>query len=350
MSLEVMLRGTCDRTRLLDLVENFTLFSEHKAGLVKILGQNHQVLGVNNAIASMLEARKLGHGRGGVFWQTQGSGKSFSMVFFAQKVLRKLAGNWTFVVVTDRVELDDQIAKTFKTVGAVSEAEGDQCHAASGAHLRELLRGNHRYVFTLIHKFQTPEALTDRADVIVLTDEAHRSQYDTLALNMRAAMPKAIFLAFTGTPLIAGEERTKEVFGDYVSIYDFQQSVEDGATVPLFYENRTPELQLVNPDLNDDLYRADRGRGPRRRAGGQAREGAGAPVPPDHPRRPAGDGGAGHRAALPGPRLRGQGDGGVHRQGHRAQDARQGAGSTGRPKPSGCRRSWASWPTSRATA
>lgn len=255
VSLEVMLRGTCDRTRLFDLAENFTLFSEHKAGLVKILGQNHQFLGVNNAITSMLESRAQGHGRGGVFWQTQGSGKSFSMVFFAQKVLRRLAGNWTFVVVTDRMELDDQIAKTFKAAGAVSAAEGDQCHASSGAHLRELLRGNHRYVFTLIHKFQTAEALTDRADVIVLTDEAHRSQYDTLALNMRAAMPSATFLAFTGTPLIAGEERTREVFGDYVSIYDFQQSVEDGATVPLFYENRTPELELVNPDLNDDVYR-----------------------------------------------------------------------------------------------
>ena len=254
VSLEVMLRGTCDRTRLLDLVENFTLFSEHKAGLVKVLGQNHQFLGVNNAIASMLEARQRGHGRAGVFWQTQGSGKSFSMVFSAQKVLRKVAGNWTFVVVTDRVELDDQIAKTFKATGAVSEAEGDQCHAASGAHLRDLLRGNHRYVFTLIQKFQTPEQLCDRPDVIVLTDEAHRSQYDTLALNMRAALPKALFLAFTGTPLIAGEERTKEVFGDYVSIYDFQQSVEDGATVPLFYENRTPELQLINPDLNENIY------------------------------------------------------------------------------------------------
>ena len=254
VSLEVILRGTCDRTRLLDLVENFTLFSEHKAGLVKIIGQNHQYLGVNNAIASMLDARTLGHGRGGVFWQTQGSGKSFSMVFFAQKVLRKLAGNWTFVVVTDRVELDEQIAKTFKTTGAVSEAEGDECHAVSGAHLRELLRGNHRYVFTLVHKFQTPELLCERSDVIVLTDEAHRSQYDTLALNMRSALPKAMFMAFTGTPLIAGEERTKEVFGEYVSIYDFQQSIEDGATVPLFYENRTPELQLVNPDLNDHIY------------------------------------------------------------------------------------------------
>ncbi len=193
VSLEVMLRGTCEPTRLLDLVENFTLFSEHKSGLVKILAQNHQFLGVNNAIASMLEARKLGHGRGGVFWRTQGSGKSFSMLFFAQKVLRKLAGNWTFVVVTDRVELDEQIAKNFKTTGALSEAEGDQCHAASGAHLRELLRGNHRYVFTLVHKFQTPELLCDRSDVIVLTDEAHRSQYDTLARNMRAARaPKSV--------------------------------------------------------------------------------------------------------------------------------------------------------------
>ena len=255
VSLDAMLRGTCDKNRLLDIVENFTLFSEHKAGLAKIIGQNHQYLGVNNAIASLLEARKRGHGRAGVFWQTQGSGKSFSMVFFAQKVLRQIAGNWTFVVVTDRVELDGQIAKTFKTTGAVSETEGDACHASSGAQLRELLRGNHRYVFTLVHKFQSPELLCDRPDVIVLTDEAHRSQYDTLALNMRAALPKALFLAFTGTPLIAGEERTKEVFGDYVSIYDFQQSVEDGATVPLFYENRTPELQLVNPALNEDIYR-----------------------------------------------------------------------------------------------
>lgn len=286
VSLEVMIRGTCDKTRLLDLVENFTLFSAHKAGLAKIIGQNHQFLGVNNAIAALFRIKQhriaptsqeverfaspvcylaelegeptaaadTGSGRLGVFWHTQGSGKSYSMVFFAQKVLRKMPGNWTFVVVTDRVELDDQIAKTFKACGAVSEVEGDQCHAASGAHLRELLRGNHRYVFTLIHKFQTPEMLCDRRDVIVLTDEAHRSQYDTLALNMRAALPKALFLAFTGTPLIAGEERTKEVFGDYVSIYDFQQSIEDGATVPLFYENRTPELQLVNPTLNEDIY------------------------------------------------------------------------------------------------
>ena len=254
VSLEVILRGTCDKTRLLDLVENFILFSEHKAGLVKIVGQNHQFLGVNNAITASLKAHMEGHGRGGVFWQTQGSGKSFSMVFYSQKILRTVPGDWTFVIVTDRVELDEQIATTFKACGAVSEAEGEICHASSGGHLRDLLRGNHRYVFTLIHKFQSDETLTDRRDVIVLTDEAHRSQYDTLALNMRAALPNATFVAFTGTPLIAGEQRTREVFGEYVSIYDFQQSVEDGATVPLFYENRTPELHLDNPELNEDIY------------------------------------------------------------------------------------------------
>jgi len=252
VSLEVMLRGLCEPSRLLDMVENYTLFSEHKQGLTKIIGQNHQFLGVNNAIDATLKARDEGHGRGGVFWQTQGSGKSFSMVFFAQKILRKHPGNWTFVIITDRVELDEQIARTFAACGAVTDANA--CHASSGAHLRELLIGNNRYVFTLIHKFQSDEVLCDRRDVIVLTDEAHRSQYDTLAMNMRSALPNATFVAFTGTPLIVGEERTREVFGDYVSIYDFQQSIEDGATVPLFYENRTPELHLDNPDLNDDIY------------------------------------------------------------------------------------------------
>lgn len=252
VSLEVLLRGTCDRRRLLDLVQNFSLFSEHKTGLAKVLAQNHQYLGVNNAIEKTLAARAAGHGRAGVFWQTQGSGKSFAMVFYAQKILRSVPGDWTFVVVTDRVELDDQIAKTFAACGTVEDAT--KCHATSGTHLRQLLSENHRYVFTLIHKFQTQEVLSAKRDLIVIVDEAHRSQYDQLAMNMRVALPNALFVAFTGTPLIAGEERTREVFGDYVSVYDFQQSVEDGATVRLFYENRTPELRLTNPDLNDELY------------------------------------------------------------------------------------------------
>ena len=171
--------------------------------------------------------------------------------------------------------------------------------------------------------------LCDRPDVIVLTDEAHRSQYDTLALNMRAALPKAMFLAFTGTPLIAGEERTKDVFGDYVSIYDFQQSVEDGATVPLFYENRTPELQLVNPDLNEDIYNLIEDGGTRPRTGSETRTGIKQAIPHPHPGRPAGDGGEGHRAAFPRARIHRQGDGGVHRQSHGAEDARQGAETLG---------------------
>ena len=253
ISLETVLRGTCEPTRFLDLVENFTLFDESKGGLVKVTAKNHQFLGVNNAVAALWEIRQ-NQGRLGVFWHTQGSGKSFSMVFFAQKVLRKIPGNWTFVVVTDRDDLDNQIYRNFRNCGAATE----ECQAESGEHLQQLLTEDHRFVFTLIQKFGTREGrqypkLSDREDIILMTDEAHRSQYDTLALNMRNALPKAAFIGFTGTPLMAGEEQTRRVFGDYVSIYNFRQSLEDRATVPLFYENRVPELQLTNENLKDDL-------------------------------------------------------------------------------------------------
>ena len=258
VSLETMIRGTCAPERLLDLVENFVLFSEEPGGLVKLVAKNHQFLGVNNAVRAVQHIRE-NQGRLGVFWHTQGSGKSYSMVFFSQKVLRKLAGNWTFLVVTDRQELDTQIYQTFARAGAVTESE-EAVHAASGEHLKDLLREDHRYLFTLIQKFRndaqgTPyPKLTDRDDVIVVTDEAHRSQYDIFAQHMRTALPNAGFIGFTGTPLIAGEEKTRREFGEYVSVYNFQQSIEDGATVPLFYENRIPELELVNDDLNDDIY------------------------------------------------------------------------------------------------
>ncbi len=256
VSLETMLRGVCDLARLLDLVENFTLFQEATGGLIKLTAKNHQYLGVLNAMAALVDIRER-DGKLGVFWHTQGSGKSISMMFFAQKVLRKVPGNWTFVVVTDRQELDAQIYKHFVSAGVVTEG---RAQAESSRHLRQLLTEDHRYVFTLIHKFRTEQGethpvLSDRQDIIVITDEAHRSQYDTLALNMRTALPNAAFLAFTGTPLIVGEEKTKQVFGDYVSVYDFQQSVADGATVPLYYENRIPELQLVNENLNEDMER-----------------------------------------------------------------------------------------------
>ena len=254
ISLETVIRGTCEQGRLLDLVENFTLFSNAGGALIKLLAKNHQFLGVNNAIDAVQNIRE-NQGRLGVFWHTQGSGKSYSMIFFSQKVLRKLPGNWTFLIVTDRNELDEQIYKNFADVGAVTEQE---VQATSGEHLKQLLQENHRHVFTLIQKFGTQHGaaypkLSDRDDIIVVTDEAHRSQYDVLAANMRRALPNAAFIGFTGTPLMAGEEKTREVFGDYVSVYDFRQSVEDRATVPLYYENRIPELQLVNEDFSEEL-------------------------------------------------------------------------------------------------
>jgi type I restriction enzyme R subunit len=258
VSLETAIRGVCEPTRLLDIIENFTLFAKKQAGLHKLVAKNHQYLGVNNAIEAMHNIRQK-NGKLGVFWHTQGSGKSYSMIFFAQKVLRKLPGNWTFVIITDRRDLDKQIYKNFAGAGAVTEPE-ERVRAQDGDHLKQLLREDHRYVFTLIHKFQTDKGetyptLSERDDIIILTDEAHRTQYDVLALNMRNALRKAAFLAFTGTPLMAGEERTRGVFGEYVSIYNFKQSVDDNATVPLYYENRIPELQLTNKELNEDMER-----------------------------------------------------------------------------------------------
>lgn len=259
VSLVTAVRGTCEPGRFLDLIENFILYSEQSGGMQKLFARNHQYLGVNNALEALDSARGK-HGKIGVFWHTQGSGKSYSMLFFSRKVLRKVPGNWTFVIITDRTDLDDQISDTFSACGIISETESREARAQSGADLRKLLRENHRFVFTLIQKFRAAEneefpVLSERSDIIVITDEAHRSQYDVFAMNMRTALPNALFLAFTGTPLIAGEEKTREVFGDYISIYDFKQSVEDNATVPLYYENRTPFLHLDNPNLNEDIYK-----------------------------------------------------------------------------------------------
>lgn len=254
VSLETALRGLCEPARLLDAIENFVGYLERPGGLVKVLAQNHQVLGVNAAIRALRDERTR-EGKLGVFWHTQGSGKSLSMLFFTQKVLRREPGNWTFVMVTDRAELDDQLYGEFKDAGVVD----GHLQADSSAHLRQLLGEEHRYVFTLIHKFRTErnEAMpvcSPRDNVVVITDEAHRTQYSALALNMRQALPNASFLGFTGTPLIAGElQRTRDVFGDYVSTYNFRDSIEDGATVPLFYENRIPELQIVNERFDDEL-------------------------------------------------------------------------------------------------
>lgn len=252
VSLDTIIKGTCQKSRFIDLLENFILYQNEDGAVSKIVARNHQFIGVNNAVESFGRIKE-NQGKLGVFWHTQGSGKSFSMIFFSQKVLRKFEGNYTFLIVTDRKELDEQIYGNFASVGAVTEGE---VHATSGEHLKQLLGENHRNIFTLIHKFgDIRDVVSERSDIIVITDEAHRSQYDTLALNMRTALPNAAFIAFTGTPLMAGEEKTKDTFGDYISVYNFKQSVDDNATVPLYYENRIPEVQIKNEDLNDDLER-----------------------------------------------------------------------------------------------
>lgn len=258
IALQTALRGTCDPTNLLDLFENFVAYMERPGGLIKITARSHQYLGVNAAIENLHRARAAQDKRLGVFWHTQGSGKSLSMLWFTQKVLRHVRGTWTFVMVTDRSELDTQLHGEFADAGAIPPEA--RVHADSIAHLRELLAADHRYVFTLIQKFQPSKGerqmpvLSDRSDIIVITDEAHRSQYDTLALNMRTALPNASMMGFTGTPLIAGEEQaTRQQFGDYVSIYNFGDAIEDGATVPLYYENRIPELQLTNAEFAEEL-------------------------------------------------------------------------------------------------
>lgn len=310
---EVLLDGMLAQDRLLDLVENFILFDESKAGATrKVVARNHQVLGVNRAVVSVarqedlkrefppekrllhrvielpLERRAAADrkrasatemagapalpsfipegpvniierahpdlGRLGVFWHTQGSGKSYSMAFFAEKVRRKVPGNFTFLLMTDRNDLDSQIYKTF--VGC-DVADEETPRASSGADLEKLLKQNHRFVFSLIHKFNQDvdpnKPYSERDDIIVISDEAHRTQAGRLARNMRLALPNAAFIGFTGTPLFKQDEITKRIFGDYVSRYDFKRSEEDGATVKLVYENRGEQLGVARADLNDRI-------------------------------------------------------------------------------------------------
>ncbi len=261
VDIETVIKGTCEKGRLLDIIENFVLYSQREAGVEKIICQNHQFLGVNNAIDAVHNYKAL-EGRLGVFWHTQGSGKSFSMVFLSQKVFRKIPGNWTFVIVTDRTSLDSQIYKDFADCGIVKQSnkKDEGAQVADGQDLKDKLSGDERYIFTTIQKFHTRDGqvypvLSERDNIIVITDEAHRTQYGTFAANMRQALPNASFIAFTGTPLIVGQdaEQTKAVFGDYVSTYGFQRSVEDNATVKLFYENRIPEVEIVNEDMDIEI-------------------------------------------------------------------------------------------------
>ncbi|TQE99578.1 MAG: type I restriction endonuclease subunit R [Spiribacter salinus] len=311
---ERLLNGMLAHDRLLDLVENFLLFDESKPGTTrKVVARNHQVLGVNWAVDSVRRqediktelpnGQRLKHrvvelplerkrpqkrkhpdgeplsavadehppyvpagpvdiierahpdlGRLGVFWHTQGSGKSYSMAFFTEKVRRKVPGNFTFLLMTDRQDLDGQIYRTFVGCGI---ADKEAPRAASGDDLERMLKENHAYVFSLIHKFnkdvKPDQPYSERDDIIVVSDEAHRTQAGRLARNMRLALPNAAFIGFTGTPLFKQDELTRRIFGDYVSRYDFKRSEEDGATVKLVYENRGEKLGVAQSDLNERI-------------------------------------------------------------------------------------------------
>ena len=261
VSLDYAVLGLCEKKRLLDYIENYIFYYNDA---VKITAKNHQFLGVNNAVKSF--SMRLQHdsegtdvankGKLGVFWHTQGSGKSYSMIFFTRKVFRQFTGNYTFLIVTDRENLDGQIYRNFLGAGAFNKDV--KCQPKNSEELRSMLQTNTRYIFTLIQKFRYDKGkvypvLSERNDIVVIVDEAHRTQYKDLAENMRTGLPNAQYIAFTGTPLLGSRELTKNWFGNTISEYNFKQSIEDEATVPLFYNKRVPQVHLQNEDIDDDL-------------------------------------------------------------------------------------------------
>ena len=259
IALETMLRGICKKENFLDLFENFILYDHSGGHTAKILARNHQYLGVNEAMKAYT-ARKLNDGKLGVFWHTQGSGKSYSMVFFAKKVRRKMEGTPTFVILTDRDELNTQISDTFENCGLLGKnIKASKFMAASGDDLVKKLQGNPNFIFTLIQKFNQPdeEPIYPEHDIIIMSDEAHRSQYGIYADNMMKLLPTAARIGFTGTPLLSSDNITARTFGGYVSVYDFKRAVEDGATVPLYYENRGEKIEdLHNPEITEQILDA----------------------------------------------------------------------------------------------
>lgn len=259
VALETMLRGICKKENFLDLLENFILFDHSGGRTTKILARNHQYLGVNEAVKAY-EARALNSGKLGVFWHTQGSGKSYSMVFLAQKIRRKFSGSPTIVILTDRDELNRQISDTFENCGVLGKSKASPFIATSGIDLIDKLKGNPSFIFTLIQKFNKTdvEPIYPDHDILIMSDEAHRSQYGIFADNMVRLLPTAARIGFTGTPLLSSDNITERTFGGYISVYDFKRAVDDGATVPLYYENRGEKILDVkdNPEITDRILDA----------------------------------------------------------------------------------------------
>ena len=258
VALETMLRGICKKENFLDLYENFILYDHSDGKTVKILARNHQYLGVNEAVKAYGE-RQLREGKLGVFWHTQGSGKSYSMLFLSQKIRRKFPGSPTIVVLTDRDELNKQICGTFEACGLLGKTEGKKFMATSGTDLVNKLKGNPSFIFTLIQKFNKPDEppIYPDHDILIISDEAHRSQYGVFADNIEKLLPIASRIGFTGTPLLSSNEITARTFGGYISVYDFKRAVEDKATVPLYYENRGDKIkEIKNPDITDKILDA----------------------------------------------------------------------------------------------
>jgi len=280
LELEVLVRGMFDRQRMLDLLQHFIVFEEDpdSGSLHKIIAGYHQFHAVNAAVDETIRASdatavsgetregpgtywarkmpggKTGDHRAGVVWHTQGSGKSFSMLFYAARIIRhKAMRNPTLVVLTDRNDLDDQLFGQFQRCHEILNQTPVQ--ATSREHMRKLLAvASGGVVFTTIQKFfpdggvgSPSRPLSDRSNIVVIADEAHRSQYDLidgLARHLRDALPNASFIGFTGTPIEMTDANTRAIFGDYISIYDIQRAVHDKATVPIYYESRIAKLGL----------------------------------------------------------------------------------------------------------
>ncbi|MFU0515722.1 type I restriction endonuclease subunit R [Gardnerella vaginalis] len=267
---DTFFEGMFTKERLLDIIKNFICFSENGSELIKILAGYHQYFAVKKAIESTKRASETDR-KGGVFWHTQGSGKSLSMVFYAH-LLQQVLNSPTIVVITDRNDLDDQLYSQFAKCKDFLRQEPK--HAESRNNLKSLLEGRkaNGIIFTTMQKFEeSSEPLSDRKNIVVMADEAHRSQYGLSekvnsegeikvgnARVIRDALPNATFIGFTGTPIEAKDRNTREVFGDYIDVYDMTQAVADGATTPVYYESRVVKLKLDESTLRmiDNEYDA----------------------------------------------------------------------------------------------